>query len=208
MARIGILGGTFNPIHHTHIDLARAAASYASLTALILMPSGVSYLKDPHEIASKEDRYQMALLAAKNLPGAMVSRMELDRKGNSYTYETMETLRLQYPGDDLYLIMGADNLFSIEHWYRPKRIFAACHLLVAVRDDKDEADILQKADDLQRRFKAQIEPFPFQASSLSSTMIRERIAANLPITDMVPANVAQYIREHQLYYDKTNCKTT
>ncbi len=215
MSNIGVIGGTFNPIHNTHLTLAYTAQKYAALSKVLFMPSGCSYLKDPRVIAAKEYRYEMTVLALQEFTAQHpedacmeVSRMELDREGNSYTYETMEALQKQYPQDTLYLIMGADNLFSMESWYLPERIFKACHILVAVRDDKDEADVLHKAEDLKARFQARISIFPFKSSPLSSSYIRSQIEANKSIHGLVPDLVEQYIQEHLLYHDKTDCETS
>lgn len=201
MRKIGIIGGTFNPIHLAHLLIAETAREEASLEKVIFVPSGCSYLKDPAEIANQKDRLNMVKLATASNPCFTVSTIEIERKGNSYTYETLSALQKQYADAQLYLIMGADNLFSMEEWKAPERIFDACHILVTVRDDKDTAAIHSQIAHLQDTFGAKADLLPFQKIDLSSTVIREHCRLKKSVRYLVPDPVLDYIEGHHLYQE-------
>ena len=202
--QIGILGGTFNPIHNTHIAMALAAKEALGLRNVQFMPSGVSYLKDQKEIVSKEHRYKMVQQAIKDYPGQLaVSRIEIDKEGNSYTYETLQRFKEIHPWDDVTFIMGADNLYTMETWVHPELIFKEARIAVTVRGDKEMSDLEEKIADLKSRFDADIVTFPFEKSPLSSTEIREKIKAGQDVSDLLPASVYDYIKLHHLYVDES-----
>lgn len=199
MSKIGIMGGTFNPIHNAHLEIAGAALQFADLDRVLFIPSGCSYLKDPEEIASRQDRLNMVELAVRPYPEFAVSRIEIDRPGNTYTYLTLQELREKNPEDKLYWIMGADNLYGIEYWLKPEKIFQNCAVIVMVRDDKGITRLQEKKAQLREKFAAEIIILPMEKISLSSTMIRERVTRRRSIQDLVPEEVYRYIREHNLY---------
>ena len=202
MKKIGIIGGTFNPIHLAHLAIARAALTEANLDKILFIPSGCSYLKDPDEIASADDRIAMVRLAIANIPAFELSTIEVDRQGNSYTFETLEELHRIDPDAEYYLIMGADNLFTMKQWIAPERIFDACTILVTIRGDKDDRDVLKQISYLQQKYQTVIRKIPFEKSNISSTSIREKCKGGHSITNLVPENVAAYIQEHGLYCAK------
>ena len=126
MSKIGILGGTFNPIHNGHLLLAEQARCFYGLDQVLFIPSGCSYMKRQEEILPGEIRFQMVQLAIADNPYFCVSDMEIVREGNSYTCETITRLHAQYPEDELYYIVGADTLFQMEFWKNPEQIFTQC----------------------------------------------------------------------------------
>jgi nicotinate-nucleotide adenylyltransferase len=199
MSKIGIFGGTFNPIHNAHLEIAMEALHFVGLDQVLFIPSGCSYLKDPEEIASRQDRLNMVKMAVGSYPEFAVSRIEIDRPGNSYTYLTLKELREKNPRDHLYWIMGADNLYGIEHWLKPEMIFKSCSIIVTVRGDKDIARLQEKKIRLTEKFSADIIILPMEKIPLSSTMIRERITQHHSIRDLVPEVVFRYIQEKNLY---------
>lgn len=198
--QVGILGGTFNPIHNTHIAMALAAKEALGLRNVQFMPSGVSYLKDQREIVSKEHRFKMVQQAIKEYPGQLaVSRIELDQEGNSYTFETLRRFKEIHPWDEITFIMGADNLYTMENWYHPELIFQEARIAATVRGDKDMGDLEKKVADLKSRFQADIVLFPFEKSPLSSTEIRAKLKAGEDVSAYIPAAVYDYIKLHHLY---------
>ena len=197
--RIGILGGTFNPIHNGHLKLAEAARKAEQLDKILIMPSGHSYLKSHMQVLDGQKRYEMVKLAVSDIPYLSASDMEIIRAGNTYTYETLTLLKKQYPDDIFYFIMGADNLFSIENWVKPEVIFANCIILVAVRNHMDDDCLKAKAEELKARFLADIRLLPFDAVSISSTQVRNCVLNGEPIDTLVPKKVASYIRKQHLY---------
>lgn len=196
--KIGIMGGTFNPIHTGHLLLAETARTAEGLDKIMFLPSGRSYLK-PKGVLSADIRLNMVKEAISDNPFFYVSDMEIKRGGNTYTYETLLELREQAPQDDFYFILGADSLVSIEHWVEPQIIFDNCILLAAVRDDIDNEKLKSVIESLSERFSARIHLLPFSPMTISSTVIRNNIAEGKSIRNMVPEKVRLYIEENRLY---------
>lgn len=199
--KIGIMGGTFNPIHQGHLLLAEEARDYCNLDEILFMPSGFSYMKNKKEIASNEARKEMTLLAIKENPSFYLSTLEMEREGATYTCETLEILKKRYPLALLYFILGADNLFSIEKWKNPEQIMQGFTLIVAARGAKTEEEILHKAEELKQNYRAKIQLLPERTIDLSSSEIRERIKNGQSVRYMLPDKVFAYIEEHGLYQD-------
>ena len=122
MRRIGIMGGTFDPIHVGHLMLAEWAAEEMELEEVWVVPTGVSYMKAEHGILTGQERLHMAELATKGNAKLRCVAIEIDRKGYTYTYETLEQLKNQYPDTEFFFLVGADCLFSLENWKYPERI--------------------------------------------------------------------------------------
>lgn len=199
MRRIGIMGGTFNPIHAGHLLLAEWAKEEASLDEIWLIPSGISYIKAKLEVAPAEDRLRMAQLAAEGNGHFRCLDLEVRRGGYTYSYETLEELAQAYPRDEFYFILGADCLFALERWKFPDRILGACKLIAAVRDEASMEEMEEKKAELERRFGGEIFLMPFIRLSLSSTEIRRRVGEGKSVRYMVPDSVLSYIEEKGLY---------
>lgn len=202
MRRIGIMGGTFNPIHMGHLMLSEWARSEFELDEIWLIPTGISYMKSEQEVASGEDRLQMVRLAVEGNPYYRCLDLELRRQGYTYSYETLEELKRQYPGDDFFFIVGADCLFTMENWKSPERIFRCCRLIAAVRNDASPEAMEQKKRELEERFDGEILLLPFLRMSISSTEIRNRICQGKSVRYLVPDSVLTYIEEKELYKKK------
>lgn len=198
--KIGIMGGTFNPIHYGHLLVAEDARTYCNLDEIIFIPSGNSYMKDTSEIIDGKKRYEMVSLAIAGNTAFSISDMEIKRNGHTYTYETLEELNKIYPDTDFYFILGADNLFTIEKWKYADKIMQNCTLIVASRDEKDKQDLTQKANSLFKSFHATIEILPERKIDLSSTEIRKKIRENKPVIYMTPQSVISYINKNALYH--------
>lgn len=197
--KIGIMGGTFNPVHNGHLMIAEAAGKDFELDEILFMPSGISYQKKGKEVADPGIRAQMTALAIEGNPMFRLSTMEIDRKGNTYSYETIELLCEESPDHEYYFIIGADTLFTIETWKYPERILSRCVLLAALRGDSDVADMQEQIVRLQHKYQADIRLIPMDKVFISSTMIRQRIKAGESIRELVPDKVLRFIEQERLY---------
>lgn len=197
--KIGILGGTFNPIHMGHLLMAEKAREAADLDIVILMPSGISYLKTHLGVLSGPKRLEMVDLAIQDNPHFISSDIEIMRQGNTYTYETLLYFKEQYPDSEVYFIVGADSLFSMEKWMNPDIIFNNCTILAAGRNQTTMSQMLEKKAFLEEMYHAKIQLLEFGQIEISSSMIRENIKNHKSIRYMLPEPVRKYIMEHQLY---------
>lgn len=199
MRRTGILGGTFNPIHNGHLMLAREAHKQFSLDEVLFMPCGTAYMKADTDVESGQLRAEMTALAIQGNPFFCLSTMEIERQGNTYTYQTMESLKEESPDTEYFFIMGADSLFHIEQWRYPERIFANCCILAAIRGDKTTVDMEKQISRLKREYSADIRLLKTECMNISSSDIRRKIAAGESISDDVPESVREYIEKRGLY---------
>ena len=201
MSKIGILGGTFNPIHNGHITLAKAAKNQLLLDKVLIMPTGVSYLKASQSVQPKEVRAEMVRLAVRDESGLEFSDIEVNREGNTYTYETLLSLKATNPNDDLYFLIGADTLFSIENWKEPQIIFDNCIIAVMVRDNANLDDLNAKIKQLVIKYNTKCEIITADRIDISSTYIREQIhlGNSAGIKDLLPEAVYEYIVNESIY---------
>jgi len=201
---IGVLGGTFDPIHMGHLIIAEEVRARLGLAEVLLVPAGQPWLKlnNANAISSPEHRVEMVRLAIADEPAFKLSTMEIDRPGPSYTVDTMAELRNQIGADDkLFFILGWDNLNQLPRWHQPLRLVELCRLVplrrvgVASPDlDSLEAAIPGLAKSLMMLDTPQIE--------ISASEIRARVARGLSIHQLVPEAVERYIIEHGLYLKK------
>lgn len=203
MSKIGILGGTFNPIHAGHLMLAECARETFGLDEVWFIPTGRSYMKECGGTAGNmplpEERLRMTDLAIRDNPFFRCLDMEVKRSGDTYSYETLEELRRREPENAFYFILGADCLFRMDAWKEPGRIFAACEIIAATRGDADVEALGEKAARLRRDFGARISLLPFRNLDVSSSEIRERVRQGRSIRYMTPESVMAYIDEKGFY---------
>ncbi len=201
--RIGIIGGSFNPIHIGHLLLAQEAMERQGLDEVWLIPAGQPYMKEASleegELIAAAERYRMTELAVAGRRDFKCLDIEIKRKGATYSYETFEQLRALYPEYSFFFILGADCLFSIENWKCPERLFASCSVIAAVRSDADKGAMEHKIEELKHRFGADIMLLDFLRMEISSTDIRERVRGGRSIRYLVPDSVLAYIKEKKLY---------
>lgn len=197
--KIGIMGGTFNPIHNGHLLIAKRAYENIGLDKVLFMPSGNSYMKE--NVLETNHRVSMVSLAIESYPYFELSTFETDRSGNTYTYETLELLNKQNVDTQYYFIMGADSLYGIQQWRNPDIIFKLCTLVCTIRDSYDIEDIRRKGNELSK-FGANIIYLDIPRIDISSTVIREHVNNKLSIDSFVPKKVAEYIMQEQLYEEK------
>lgn len=201
--KTGILGGTFDPIHTGHLILAEEAIDAAGLSRVILLPTGTSYFKDGQHVTDAKTRYEMTCLAAEGNPRLLVSDIETNRPGNTYTVDSLRCLHEEYPADELYYIVGADTLVQMDLWKDPEDVFRLCTVLVQVRRDEVPEEALQKRiAQLQDHYGANILVIPARNVEISSTDIRKRVAEGLSIRYLVPEAVRLDIERRGLYRDR------
>ena len=202
MKKVGILGGTFNPVHMAHLIIAEIAREEAGLDDILFIPSGCSYLKDASDILPAKDRIHMTGLAIEDNSHFALSPSEIDRGGTSYTCDTLLELKHRYPDQEYYLIVGADNLFTMEEWKDPEVIFGNAKILAAVRGSKKRADMEEKIAELKEKYHADITLLHVSHVDISSSLIREKIAQGLSIRYMLPEKVREYIIKNHFYEKK------
>ena len=196
---IGVLGGTFDPIHHGHIIVAEETRARLNLAEVILVPAGQPWLKEASPILAAEHRVQMIRLVIADKPYFRLSTMEIDRAGPSYTVDTITELQAQLgAGDELFFILGWDNLAQFPQWREPSRLIKMCRLVAVPRPGYPLPDLnsLEAAiPGLSQRLIVLEKP----EIDIDATEIRKRVAQGLSIRHLVPEPVAEYIKQNGLY---------
>ncbi len=199
--KIGIMGGTFDPIHNGHLSIARAAFGQFGLDRIWFLPNGNPPHKALADIGSSiEDRLKMVSLAITGHTGFRLEMYEARRKSISCSYETMEHFTKLYPDDEFYFIIGADSLFTIEKWVHPERLFPTCTILAAFRDEADtKEEMEQQMNYLKEKYQARSALLISPVIQISSSELRKRIREGKSIQGLVPDKVAEYIKKECLY---------
>lgn len=195
--KVGILGGTLDPIHNGHIEIALKAMDVLGLDGVALMPAG----DPPHKrrVTDKADRLQMARLAAEIHPGLYASDVEIKREGRTYTVDTLTALSVERPDVEWTYIIGADTLNTLDSWREFPRVARLCAFAVINRPGCDVELARMKAQAVTACYGTKVTMLPVSGPALSSTRIRQQVAAGEDIAPYVPRNVADYIREKGLY---------
>lgn len=198
--KTGILGGTFNPVHCGHLIIAEAIRSELGLDRVLFMPSGVPPHKSSSELMKPFHRYRMVELAVSGMPFFEASSIEVDRKGVTYTIDTLDSLRAIYGKDKNYIyIIGADVLFELTTWKDFQRVFKSCSFAAAMRPGFDECCYIDQAVMLGKKYGADIIIVKAPLVEISSTQIRECIKSGDSIKGLVPESVEKYIYENMLF---------
>ena len=201
MPEIGLMGGSFNPIHCGHVALARAALESGRVERVLFLPTG----NPPHKkegLADKFDRLRMVELAVEHEAGMAVCREEIDRDGVIYTVDTLAALKRKMPDCTLTYLIGADTLRALGTWRRVETVIERCKFLVMMREGETREEVIRLAG-LWTQRGAQIDFLDARKMDISSTQIREQRQKGLPFERLVPQAVADYIHEHGLYGAKT-----
>ncbi len=197
--KLGILGGTFDPPHVGHLILAEEARQALGLGQVLFVPAGEPWRKAGRQLSPPEHRLTMVRLAVGDNSDFFVSILEIERKGPSYTAETLATLQQQLPDDsELFFIMGQDSLADLPNWRQPDRIVSLARLAVAGRSAREAA----QADALEKKvpgISQRLVWLDMPRIDISSTAVRERVRQGLSIRYWVPAAVEEHIRQHRLY---------
>ncbi len=199
--RIGILGGTFNPIHNAHLKMALDFSAKLHFDKVLIIPTRIPPHKQASDMASTEDRLEMCRLAAQSNPIFQVSDMEIKRPGPSYTSDTLEILTAQNPEARFYFLTGADMFLTIQDWRRPEKIFELADICAAPREKSDIFILQNHANRLKLQYGNlfQYEILDIPLMPVSSTEIRRRSRLGESIDVFVPKQVADYIHERRLY---------
>lgn len=201
--RIGILGGSFDPIHQGHINIALSAREEFDLDEVWFIPAGHSPNKNESQMTAADTRAAMVELAIAPYPFFAMSRIEIEAEETSYTYLTLTRLKEAYPDTKFFFIMGADSLDYFEHWFHPEIICEKATVLVAVRDSMDLAVIDEKIAAIKQLFPAEIYPIRGGRTDVSSTEIRTALsdmaAEQGDDTIGIAKPVREYIWSHGLY---------
>ena len=193
--RLGVMGGTFDPIHHGHLVAASEVATRFALDEVVFVPTGEPWQKADREVSAAEDRYLMTVIATASNPRFSVSRVDIDRPGPTYTYDTLVDIRDERGADtDLFFITGADALDQILTWRNADKLFDLAHFVGCSRPgvETDTPNIASLP-------KERVTLLEIPALSISSTACRGRVAESEPVWYLVPDGVVQYIAKRGLY---------
>ena len=205
--KIGILGGTFDPVHLGHLSIANAAMDHAGLERVLFIPAGQPRLKQAQPSASVSHRIEMVGLAIQGNPKFRVCDIEARRPGPTYSVDTLEELSVKLgPGTDLFFILGMDVLGHLDHWKDPERVLKLCRLLVLDRPGQEDFDwpgFYSRVPQAEGRVQIVAAP----AVDVSGTELRRRSSKGEPLTGQTPDAVAKYIRENGLYLKEREGRT-
>ncbi|MEO8329907.1 MAG: nicotinate-nucleotide adenylyltransferase [Candidatus Nanopelagicales bacterium] len=192
MRRVGVMGGTFDPIHHGHLVAASEVASLFGLDQVVFVPTGQPWQKTDREVTPAEDRYLMTVIATASNPQFSVSRVDVDRAGPTYTIDTLRDLASGLPsGTELFFITGADALNQILTWRDVNELFDLAHFVAVTRPGHDLTDAGLP--------EGRVSLVEIPALAISSTDVRLRVADRRPAWYLVPDGVVQYIAKRDLY---------
>ncbi|WP_134766211.1 nicotinate-nucleotide adenylyltransferase [Nocardioides sp. 1609] len=192
--RVGVMGGTFDPIHHGHLVAASEAQSWFDLDEVVFVPTGRPWQKSDRDVSPAEHRYLMTVVATAANPRFRVSRVDIDRDGPTYTIDTLRDLGEQHPDADLFFITGADALGDIFSWRDHERLFDLAHFVGCTRPGADLETTTIAAIPHDRVTLLEV-----PALAISSTDCRDRQRQGRPVWYLVPDGVVQYITKHGLY---------
>ena len=198
--RIGIMGGTFDPIHYGHLLIAQSALEEFDLDQVIFLPTGRSPHKPANQVTEPDIRCAMVRIAIQNNPAFSISTLEADNSEINYTYLTLQKLTRIYHNTHLYFIMGEDSLDDFPMWKQPADICRIASILVAVRDDSTEG-IVKKISHTKEIYSADMHLLHAPVFSVSSRDIRERIRNQKNVRYMIQEEVEDFIRKHSLYME-------
>ncbi|WP_233496073.1 nicotinate-nucleotide adenylyltransferase [Geodermatophilus sp. TF02-6] len=196
--RVGVMGGTFDPVHHGHLVAASEVAVLFGLDEVVFVPTGQPWQKSDRDVAPAEDRYLMTVIATASNPRFSVSRVDIDRGGPTYTIDTLTDLQRQRPGDEMFFITGADALSQILSWRDSDRFFELAHFIGVTRPGFDLG-----AAHLPDGVVSLVE---VPALAISSSDCRERVGRGMPVWYLVPDGVVQYIEKRGLYRSPTGAR--
>ncbi|CAB4545709.1 MAG: nicotinate-nucleotide adenylyltransferase [Actinobacteria bacterium] len=189
MTRLGVMGGTFDPIHHGHLVAASEVASAFNLDGVLFVPTGEPWQKIA--VTDGEHRYLMSVIATASNPRFTVSRVDIDRDGPTYTIDTLKDVAAAFPEAELFFITGADAIKQILEWKDVDQIWSLAHFVAVTRP----GHLLE----LPEAPKGAISVLEIPALAISSTDVRARVAKGDPVWYLVPDGVVQYIGKHNLY---------
>lgn len=206
--RIGLMGGSFDPIHYGHLVLAEEMRSRLSLDKVIFIPVGCAPHKHVAKMTMPRQRYEMVMLATLDHPNFEVSSIEIDREGITYSYETVSTIVGESsPEDEFFFIAGADTLMELESWKSVETLLKMVTFVGAARPGTDQAELILKMEQLQQRYGASVKIEELPELDISSTDLRRRVGLGRSLKYLLPEAVALYIDKHSLYLKEPSHET-
>lgn len=199
--RIGIMGGTFNPIHYGHLMIAENAREQFSLDKVLFIPTGRSPLKHKQQITDAVHRCAMVSLAISDNPWFELDEIEVHSPEISYTFYTIDKLKVNYNSAEFFFILGADSLFDFESWRNPELILKNCCILAAYRKHQKQEEFLRQIAYLNEKYPQRFYPLDTLNLEVSSEEIRQRVYQGKSIRYLVPNTVEDYIKTHKLYIE-------
>jgi nicotinate-nucleotide adenylyltransferase len=194
--RLGVMGGTFDPIHHGHLVTAEEALGQFRLDTVVFVPTGQPWMKEERKVTSAEHRYLMTVIATSSNPRFTVSRVDIEREGPTYTADTLRALQDEYGREtDLFFVTGADAVREIFQWKDPQEILELAHVIAATRPGYDIARFEAEAPTSHPNISVMDVP----ALAISSTDIRRRVQEGSSVRYLVPEAVQTYIEKWELY---------
>lgn len=197
--KIGIMGGTFNPIHDGHLAVAEYAYREYFLDEVMFIPSGKPAYKADVWIAPDKDRLEMVRVSIKDKPYFSLCTMEMERTGNTYTVDTMKQLQMEHQENTYYFLIGADSLLDLSEWDRAEELLKITKFIVATRNHADMQELHKVADQLTIQYGTNISFLNMPNIDISSTDIRARLKEGKTVSSMLPKLVEEYIQIHELY---------
>mgnify|MGYP000902053932 CR=1 FL=1 len=197
--KIGIMGGTFDPIHNGHLIIAENSRINFDLDKIIFIPTGMPAHKIKNGITSNNRRYEMVLLSINSNPYFSISPLEIKREGITYTIDTIKYLMSKNKDTEYYFIMGSDSLYNFHKWKDYKELLKLCKFIVAKRPNQNNNKLEESIKELNNISPSAIQILESPMIDISSTDIRERISSNKAIKYLVPESVELYIEKHGLY---------
>lgn len=196
--RLGVLGGTFDPIHLGHLLLAEETRQRLGLEKVLFVPAGQPYMRPAHPIATARDRFAMAELAVQGNPAFEASRIEVDRPGPTYSVDTLQELHMRYGlGTEIFFILGQDAFLELPGWKSPEKLVTLCTLAVVPRPGA--APLKAGGEWSFGSVHAKVTVLGSPLIGISSTEVRRRISTGTSVRYWVPTSVEQYIKTHRLY---------
>lgn len=195
-SRLGILGGTFDPIHYAHLFIAEEARARFGLDRVLFVPNGIPAHKKPYAVSPAEDRAAMVALAIRGNAAFECSRVELDRAGPSYAVDTLTDIQAAHPNAEVFFITGIDAVAEVLTWKRHEEVLRLATFIAAERPGYHMQMLRERLSEPQL---ARVLPMPTLPLDISSTDIRQRVREGLPIRYLTPDPVVEYIAEHELY---------
>ncbi len=193
--RIGVMGGTFDPIHHGHLVAASEVLSKFELDRVVFVPTGRPWMKEKTVVSTAEHRYLMTVIATASNPRFTVSRVDIDRDGPTYTVDTLRDLRVEHPEAELFFISGADAVAQILDWKDVGEVWDLAHFVAVSRPGHTLS--------VRGLPEQGVSSLEVPALAISSTDCRDRVRRGDPVWYLVPDGVVQYISKHQLYRSST-----
>lgn len=199
--KVGILGGTFNPIHHGHLIIAEYTREYLDFDKILFIPTGIPPHKDRFQVLNGKTRSEMVSLAIESNPRFECSNIEIDKNGTSYTIDTINLLKKKRPKEEFHLIIGGDSLLELNSWKGFEELIDSVDIIVADRYGAYGKSIIKEIDRLNKKRKKKIINLSTPIIDISSTEIRKKVQEGRSIKYLTPENVEEYIMERGLYID-------